>query len=127
MKLGILYTATLETILVSSAHTSYTILAFPVVNSKQGMEELIRNAYSTRDISHIISGNDYAYWTSRPIANTHNLTANQLAEMFNFLIYIQIGSAIYSQTIVIPMGTDCAPLVADLFLFPYEFEISEPD
>ena len=89
------------------------------------MEEL--NAYSARDTSHIISGNDYAYWTSRLLANTHNLTVNQLAEMFNFLIYTQIGLAIYLQTIVIPMGTDCAPLVADLFLFPYEFDISDPD
>ena len=50
---------------------------------------------------------------------------NQLVEMFNFLIdniYIQIGSAVYQQIIGIPMGTDCAPLVTDLFLFSYEFE-----
>ena len=70
-------------------------------------------------------GKDYAYWTSRPVANTRNLTVNRLVEMFNFLIdniYIQIGSAVYQQTIGIPMGTDCAPLVADLFLFSYEFE-----
>ena len=59
------------------------------------------------------------------VANTRNLTVNQLVEMFNFLIdniYIQIGSAVYQQTIGIPMGTDCAPLVTDLFLFSYEFE-----
>ena len=52
-------------------------------------------------------------------------TVNQLVEMFNFLIdnvYIRIGSAVYQQTIGIPMGTDCAPLVADLFFFSYEYE-----
>ena len=38
------------------------------------------------------------------------------------LTHIQIGSAVYQQTIGIPMGTDCAPLVADLFLFSYEFD-----
>ena len=89
------------------------------------MEELIRNAYNTRDASHMALGKDYAYWTSRPLANIRNLTVNQLVEMFNFLIdniYIQIGSAVYQQTIGIPMGTDCAPLVVDLFLFSYEFE-----
>ena len=45
--------------------------------------------------------------------------------MFNFLVdnmYIQIGSAVYQQTIGIPMGTDWAPLVANLFLFSYELE-----
>ena len=45
--------------------------------------------------------------------------------MFNFLIdniHIQIGSAVYQQTIGIPTGTDCVSLVADVFLFSYEFE-----
>ena len=31
-------------------------------------------------------------------------------------IYIQIGNKIFTQ-ICIPMGTDCSPLVANLFLF----------
>ena len=34
-------------------------------------------------------------------------------------IYIRFGSKLYRQ-IVIPIGTNCAPLVADLFLFCYE-------
>ena len=41
---------------------------------KTHMEELIRNAYNTRDASHMALGRDYAYWTSRPVANTRNLT-----------------------------------------------------
>ena len=103
--------------------TLYTNI--PHSQLKTHMEELIRNAYTTRDGSHMALGKDYAYWTSRPVANTHNLTVNQLVEMFNFLtdnVYIQIGSAVYQQTIGIPMGTDRASLVADLFLFSYEFE-----
>ena len=35
-------------------------------------------------------------------------------------IYIRCGSKLYRQIIGIPMGTNCAPLVADLFLFCYE-------
>ena len=35
-------------------------------------------------------------------------------------IYIRFGSKLYRQNIGIPMGTNCAPLVADLFLFCYE-------
>ena len=37
-------------------------------------------------------------------------------------IYVNIGSRIYRQCIGIPMGTDCAPLVANLFLFYYDYE-----
>ena len=35
-------------------------------------------------------------------------------------IFIRFGSKLYKQVLGIPMGTDCAPLVADWFLFCYE-------
>ena len=35
-------------------------------------------------------------------------------------IYIRFGTKLHSQIVGIPMGTNCAPLVADLFLFCYE-------
>ena len=35
-------------------------------------------------------------------------------------ICIRFGTKLYSQTIGFPMGTNCAPPVADLFLFYYE-------
>ena len=35
-------------------------------------------------------------------------------------IFIRFGSKLYRQNVGIPVGTNCAPLVADLFLFCYE-------
>ena len=35
-------------------------------------------------------------------------------------IFIRFGSKLYRQIVGIPMGTNCAPLVADWFLFCYE-------
>ena len=35
-------------------------------------------------------------------------------------IYIRFGTKLYRQIIGVPIGTDCAPLVADLFLFCHE-------
>ena len=35
-------------------------------------------------------------------------------------LFIIFGSKFYRQIVGIPMGTNCAPLVADLFLFCYE-------
>ena len=35
-------------------------------------------------------------------------------------IYIRFGEKIYRQVVGIPMGTNCAPLIADLFLYCYE-------
>ena len=43
--------------------------------------------------------------------------------MLNFLldnIFIGFGPKLYRQVVEIPMGTSCAPLVAELFLFYYE-------
>ena len=44
-------------------------------------------------------------------------------------ICIRFGTKLYRQVVWIPMGTSCAPLVADLFLFCYErdFMMSLPD
>ena len=35
-------------------------------------------------------------------------------------IFIRFGPKLYRQIVGIPMGNNCAPLVADLFLFCYE-------
>ena len=46
-----------------------------------------------------------------------------MSEAVTFLldnIYIRFGSKLYRQIVGIPMSTNCAPLVADLFLFCYE-------
>ena len=45
--------------------------------------------------------------------------------MVNFLIdniYVEFAGVIFHQTIGNPMGTNCAPLLADLFLYTYEAE-----
>jgi hypothetical protein len=45
--------------------------------------------------------------------------------MFGFLvdnIYVVFGDQGFQQSVGIPMGTNCAPLLADLFLFSYEAE-----
>ena len=46
-----------------------------------------------------------------------------MCEALTFLldnIYIRFGSKLYRQIVDIPMGTNCVPLIADLFLFCYE-------
>jgi len=43
--------------------------------------------------------------------------------MFEFLIdniFVLFGGRVLQQIVCIPMGTICAPLLADLFLYSYE-------
>ena len=47
------------------------------------------------------------------------------AKLLNFLIdniFVQFGGRLFCQVIGIPMGTNCAPLLADLLLYSYENE-----
>ena len=50
-------------------------------------------------------------------------TCQKVTEALIYLldnIYISVDSKLYRQNVVIPMGTNCDPLDADLFLFCYE-------
>ena len=49
--------------------------------------------------------------------------ADNICKMIEFLIgniFVQFGGRLFHQVIGIPMGTNCAPLLADRFLYSYE-------
>lgn len=49
-------------------------------------------------------------------------------ELLNFLIdniYVRVGDFVFRQAIGIPMGTDCAPFLANLYLYALEFEFMD--
>ena len=48
------------------------------------------------------------------------LTINNIIEMFKFLMnntFVKLKGKIYQQVINIPVGCNCAPKIADLFLY----------
>ena len=52
-------------------------------------------------------------------------TADNICKMIEFLIdniFVQFGGRLFHQVIGIPMRTNCAPLLADLFLYSFEKE-----
>ena len=65
-----------------------------------------------------------AFFTSTdPFRGYHLWSCQNVCDALSFLldnIYIGFGTKLYRQIVGIPMGTNCAPLVADLFLFCYE-------
>ena len=57
---------------------------------------------------------------------TNTLPMTFVKCMIEFLvdnIYVRFGGQLFRQTIGIPMGTNCAPLLADLLLYSYESEL----
>ena len=54
---------------------------------------------------------------------THAWSCQNVCDALTFLldnIFIRFGTKLYRQVVGLRMGTNCAPLVADLFLFCYE-------
>ena len=51
--------------------------------------------------------------------------ADNICQMTEFLIdniFVQFGGCLFRQVIRIPVGTNCDPLLANLFLYSYENE-----
>ena len=66
-----------------------------------------------------------AFFSSKPYPGYHVWDVSKFTELLEFLImniYVKFGSTILQQHIGTPMGTNCAPLLADLYLFTYEYD-----
>ena len=104
-----------STLLTYDFSTLYTMLPHHLVKDKLiDLIELIR----------FLACNDQcAFFTSDVYKNYNLWSCQKVAEALVYLlntIFIRFGTKLYRQIIGIPMGFDCAPLVADLFLFCYE-------
>ena len=67
---------------------------------------------------HISVGHN-VFWSDKTYRGHTSITVDKLIEYIQFLInniYVKVGNRVFKQTIGIPMGTDCAPLLANSFL-----------
>ena len=66
---------------------------------------------------------DSGYFVQEHTESNKKYTEDDIIKMLEFLIdniFVMFGGQVFQQTIGIPMGTNCAPLLADLFLYSYE-------
>ena len=83
---------------------------------------LIKEAYKVRDNIYLfVDTRGKVFLTDIPskAASKFNITEEILIKLVEYLIdniYVSIGNRVYRQCVGIPMGTDCAPLLANLFL-----------
>ena len=106
-------------------HQSHTICL-----SLELLTVLIQNSFKRSNGSNrythikITSGKGYFIDTINP-GGDNLYTADQICRMVEFLIdniFDKFGGCLFHQVIGIPMGTNCAPLPADLFLYSYQTE-----
>ena len=77
-----------------------------------------------RECSLYLACNDKnAFFTSEQPKRYKLWSCQKMCDALHYLldnIFIRFGSKLYRLIVNIPMGTNCAPIVADLFLFCYE-------
>ena len=96
--------------------TLYTTLPHNLIKDK--LVDLIERTFQ-RECSLSIAYNDKnAFFTSDAVRSYNLWSSQKVCEALTFLldnIYIRFDSKLYRQFVGIPMCTNCAPLVADLF------------
>ena len=101
--------------------TLYTTL--PHNLSKDNLIDLIERTSKRKGSPYLACNDKNAFFTSEKPKKYHAWSCQNICDALTFLldnIFIQFGTKLYRQVVWIPMGTNCAPLVADLFLFRYE-------
>ena len=90
---------------------------------KEKLTELIEQTFN-REGSVYLAGNDKkAFFTLEQPKRYKLWSCQKMCDALHYLlenVFIRVGSKLYRKIVGIPMGTNCAPLVANLVLLCYE-------
>ena len=103
--------------------TLYT--SIPLNKLKSQLTWVINEAFKASKKNFISIYAQSANWTNSPKKTTQHVNKQKLIDLTNWLIdntFVILGDHCFRQKIGIPMGTDCAPFIANLFLYAYEFQ-----
>jgi len=101
--------------------TLYTSLPHTLIKEK--FAYLINWSFKKSGSSYICCNKYNSFFSDKIYGKYTNWTSFDIISAIEFLldnIYVRFGDTIYRQIVGIPMGTNCAPLIADLFLYCYE-------
>ena len=101
--------------------TLYTTLPHNLIKDK--LTDLIERTSQREGYPYLACNDRNAFLIQKNLKKYHAWSCQNACDALTFLldnIFIRFGTKLYRQVVGIPMGTNCAPLVAELFLFCYE-------
>ena len=101
--------------------TLYASLPHNLIKDK--LIDLIERNFQREGSPYLACNDRNAFFTSENPKKYHAWSCQNVCYALTFFldnIFIRFGTKLYRQVVGIPMGTNCAPLVTDLFLFCYE-------
>ena len=103
--------------------TLYTTI--PHDKLKAQIKKLFQFVLETSDSSFFCVNHKKAFMSDKEYKNYKIVDLSLAVSFLDYLIdniYVEFGNSLHRQTIGIPMGMCCAPLLANLFLMSYEYE-----
>ena len=107
--------------------TLYTTI--PHQKLKSRLATIIRNSVihknGNRRYKFLVLGREGPYFVKEHSDSKNKYTEDDIINMLEFLvdnIFVVFGGKVFQQIVGIPMGTNCAPLLGDIFLYSYEEE-----
>ena len=97
---------------------------------REQVKFVLDEAFCIKSDKHFVRLNKHSStWAEKLPKNGKSIFLDEEASSswFNYLIdniYVKYGNRIFRQITGIPMGTDCAPGLANLFLLAYEYKYS---
>ena len=67
-------------------------------------------------------GHEESYFVKEHSDSKHKYSEDDIIKMLEFLVDNIFAGKVFQQIVGIPIGTNCAPLLADIFLYLYEAE-----
>ena len=89
------------------------------------VKKLIKLTFDKNEDCHLLVNGRQAYFSQSTRDGYLPFSCSGFCDLLEFLIsniYIKFGAELFRQIIGIPMGTNCAPLLANLYLFSYEYD-----
>ena len=110
---------------VSTYDFSTLYTSIPHDKLKEKMKEFVNNIFRKKEKSYVISSYRTAYLSQNGSKRSSDVsfTKDELIKAIEMIVdnsYVLYKQCIYRQVIGIPMGTSCAPHLANIFLFMYE-------
>ena len=95
----------------------HCILRYLIIFKKDKLIDLINRKFIRENTQYLPCNEECVFFTS-DVYNNHNLwSCQKVCDALVYLLdntFIRFGTKLYRQIVGIPMGTNCAPLVADL-------------
>ena len=105
----------------SDFSTLYISLSHDLIRAK--VLSLVNWCFNRESKSYLCISLKAGFFSNKKYDPLRCWSCAELCEAFTFLmenIYVQFDGMVYQQIVGIPIGTNCAPLIADLFLYCYE-------